>query len=224
MKVTERYPRETGRDYALRIIKDNIIRLELPPGALISENELTAELGLSRTPVREALIELSKVAVIEIQPQKKSVVASIDYDLIEEARFMRKVLECEVVKLVCGMATEADIAKLRENLALQKFYLVQAPENLLSLDDELHAKLFAIAKKNRVYALTRNLSIHFDRVRHMALTIVKDNKTVEDHERIVDAIAAGDKQAASAIMEKHLSRYKVDAAAIREKYPQYFHD
>ena len=128
MKVTERYPRETGRDYALRIIKDNIIRLELPPGALISENELAAELGLSRTPVREALIELSKVSVIEIQPQKKSVVALIDYDLIE------------------------------------------------------------------------------------------------DHERIVDAIAAGDKQAASAIMEKHLSRYKIDAAAIREKYPQYFHN
>ena len=224
MKVTERYPRETGRDYALRIIKDNIIRLELPPGALISENELAAELGLSRTPVREALIELSKVAVIEIQPQKKSVVALIDYDLIEEARFMRKVLECEVVKLVCDMAAEADIAKLRENLALQKFYLVQSPENLLSLDDEFHAKLFSIAKKNRVYAMTRNLSIHFDRVRHMALTIVKDNKTIEDHERIVDAIAAGDKQAASAIMEKHLSRYKIDAAAIREKYPQYFHN
>lgn len=224
MKVTERYPRETGRDYALRIIKDNIIRLGLPPGALISENELAAELGLSRTPVREALIELSKVGVIEIQPQKKSVVASIDYDLIEEARFMRKVLECEVVKLVCGIATEADIAKLRENLALQKFYLVQAPENLLSLDDAFHEMLFAIAKKNRVYALTRNLSIHFDRVRHLALTAVRDNKIVEDHERIVDAIAAGDEQSACAIMEKHLSRYKVDAAAIREKYPQYFND
>ena len=84
--------------------------------------------------------------------------------------------------------------------------------------------LFAIAKKNRVYALTRNLSIHFDRVRHMALTIVKDNKIVEDHERIVDAIAAGDEQSACAIMEKHLTRYKIDAAAIREKYPQYFND
>lgn len=224
MKVTERYSRETGRDYALRIIKDNIIRLGLPPGALISENELAAELGLSRTPVREALIELSKVGVIEIQPQKKSVVASIDYNLIEEARFMRKVLECEVVKLVCGIATEADIAKLRENLALQKFYLVQAPENLLSLDDAFHEMLFAIAKKNRVYALTRNLSIHFDRVRHLALTAVRDNKIVEDHERIVDAIAAGDEQSACAIMEKHLTRYKIDAAAIREKYPQYFND
>lgn len=224
MKVTERYSRETGRDYALRIIKDNIIRLGLPPGALISENELAAELGLSRTPVREALIELSKVGVIEIQPQKKSVVASIDYDLIEEARFMRKVLECEVVKLVCGIATKADIAKLRENLALQKFYLVQAPENLLSLDDAFHEMLFAIAKKNRVYALTRNLSIHFDRVRHLALTAVRDNKIVEDHERIVDAIAAGDEQSACAIMEKHLTRYKIDAAAIREKYPQYFND
>ncbi len=60
MKLTERDARETGRDYALRMIKDNIIRLELAPGSLISENELAAEMGLSRTPVREALIELSR--------------------------------------------------------------------------------------------------------------------------------------------------------------------
>ena len=66
MKLLERLPRETGRDYALRTIKDNIIKLELAPGSPVSENELAAELQLSRTPVREALIELSKVKVIEI--------------------------------------------------------------------------------------------------------------------------------------------------------------
>ncbi|MBP0981483.1 MAG: GntR family transcriptional regulator, partial [Oscillospiraceae bacterium] len=61
MKILERLPRETGRDYALRVLKENIINLELAPGSLVSENELSAMLGLSRTPVREALIELSKV-------------------------------------------------------------------------------------------------------------------------------------------------------------------
>ena len=50
MRLLKRLPRETARDYAFRIIKDNIIRLELEPGSLISENELAAELGLSRTP------------------------------------------------------------------------------------------------------------------------------------------------------------------------------
>ena len=69
MHITERLPRETGRDYALRILKDNIVRLELEPGSMVSENELASELGLSRTPVREALIELSKVNIVEIYPQ-----------------------------------------------------------------------------------------------------------------------------------------------------------
>ena len=119
MKILERLPRENGRDYALRVIKDNIIHLNLEPGSQISENELSAKLGLSRTPVREALIELSKVRIIEIQPQKRSVVALIDYDLVEESRFMRNVLECAVVDLVCEMAGPEDVERLRENIRLQ---------------------------------------------------------------------------------------------------------
>ena len=98
MRLSERLPRETGRDYAFRTVKDNIIHLELAPGSQISENELAAELGLSRTPVREALIELSRVKIIEIHPQRKSVVSLIDNELVEEARFMRDVLECAVVE------------------------------------------------------------------------------------------------------------------------------
>ena len=97
MRLLKRLPRETARDYAFRMIKDNIIRLELEPGCLISENELAAELGLSRTPVREALIALSRARVVEITPQKRSIVAPIDETLVEEARFVRDVLECAVV-------------------------------------------------------------------------------------------------------------------------------
>ena len=78
MKLLERLPRESGGDYALRTIKENIINLELPPGSQISENELATEMGLSRTPVREALIELSKVKIVDIQPQKKSTIPLID--------------------------------------------------------------------------------------------------------------------------------------------------
>ena len=72
MHISERLPRESSRDYALRIIKDNIISLRLEPGSQISENELATEMGLSRTPVREALIELAKVKIIETYPQRKS--------------------------------------------------------------------------------------------------------------------------------------------------------
>ena len=52
MKLEERHYAETAREYALRMLKENIISMELKPGAMVSENELAAQLGLSRTPVR----------------------------------------------------------------------------------------------------------------------------------------------------------------------------
>ena len=223
MKLLERLPRETGRDYALRTIKDNIIKLELAPGSQISENELAAELQLSRTPVREALIELSKVKVVEIYPQKRSMVSLIDYELVEESRFMRNLLECAVAELDCELAAPEDIMRLRENVRLQNFYLDSFyPDNLMVLDNEFHGLLFRIARKPQVFALMQNISIHFDRVRSMALSAVKDSKIVQDHEEIVEAIARKDPEAARNCMELHLNRYRIDTAELREEYPQYF--
>ena len=112
MKVSERYGREIGREYALRVLKENIVMLELEPGSRISENELASELGLSRTPVREALIELSKGQIVEIYPQKGSFVSRIDWNLVEEAQFMRLTLERAVIRLACQGLEEEKIQGL----------------------------------------------------------------------------------------------------------------
>ncbi|MBQ4577204.1 MAG: GntR family transcriptional regulator [Firmicutes bacterium] len=223
MRLPERLPRETGRDYALRTIKDNIIRLELAPGSQISENELAAEMGLSRTPVREALIELTRVKIIETYPQRKSVVALIDTDLVEEARFMRNVLECAVVEQVCEMAGPEDIERLMVNVQLQNFYMDNFyPENLMALDNEFHDILFDIAKKSQLRVLMQSLSMHFDRVRNLALGEVKSQKIVKDHEDLILAIQKKDVATARELMEKHLSRYKIDVEELRQQYPDYF--
>ncbi len=223
MKLLERLPRESSGEYALRIIKESIISLELPPGSQISESELAAEMGLSRTPVREALIELSKVKIVDIQPQKKSTIPLIDYEMVEESRFMRSLLECAVVELDCEMAAPADLDRLRENIRVQNLYLDDFySTQLLTLDNEFHGMLFSIARKSQIFALMQNISIHFDRVRSMALSSVKNLKIVQDHVDLVDAIERRDPAAAKALMEKHLNRYRIDAAALRAEYPQYF--
>ncbi len=223
MKLSDRLPRESSRDYALRIIKENIVSLNLAPGSQISENELAAEMGLSRTPVREALIELSKVEIVEIHPQRKSTVPLINYDLVEESRFMRNLMECAVVELVCEMAAPIDIERLNANIRLQSFYLDGYYTNeLMALDNQFHGMLFDIAKKARVFQLIQNIAIHFDRVRGMALSSVKDLKVVKDHQDLVEFIRQKDAKAARELMEVHLNRYKIDAAEIRKLYPQYF--
>ena len=75
------------------MLKENIISMELKPGAMVSENELAAQLGLSRTPVREALMDMAQYGLVDILPQRGSRISLIDYALVEEARFAREVLE-----------------------------------------------------------------------------------------------------------------------------------
>lgn len=223
MRVTERFAKETGREYALRMLKENIIHLDLIPGTMLSENELAGEMQLSRTPVREALIELSKSGIVEILPQKGSALSLIDYSMVEEARFMRNVLECAVVELDCDIKVPEILEELEANVQLQEFYLKnRSSEKLLELDNQFHRLLFLMAGKLQIHALMGSITIHFDRVRSMSLATVKELKTVSDHRAILDAVRAGDKQSARALMEKHLSRYKIDQEELREKYPGYF--
>ncbi len=223
MYVLERLPRETNQDYALRTIKDNIINFGLEPGASISENELAAKLGLSRTPVREALMMLEKGKIVEIVPQKRSVVSCIDLNLLEEARFLRTVLESAVLELDCAMATPDDILRLEEAVELQRFSLTQNyADSLMELDYKFHQMLFEIANKPHCYTLMDNIEIHYFRVRRLALENVKDEKIVDDHAAIVAAIKAGNAEEAKRIFNKHLNRYHFDIEAIRTKYPQYF--
>lgn len=223
MVLTERYPHERGRDYAKRVIRDKIISLELEPGAVISDRELASWMNLSRTPVREALLDLAKVKIVEIYPQRGSVVAPIDYNLVEEAQFVRSVLEVAVVQLACERATQEQLEQLKESVALQEFYYQHgSSERLLEMDDEFHRLLFQIAGRMQAYEMMQSITVHFDRVRSLAVTAVKEHLWMSDHRNICEAVAAHDQEAARQLMEKHLNRYKVDETALREQYPQYF--
>ena len=223
MVLTERYPHERGRDYAKRVIRDKIISLELEPGAVISDRELASWMNLSRTTVREALLDLAKVKIVEIYPQRGSVVAPIDYNLVEEAQFVRSVLEVAVVQLACERATQEQLEQLKESVALQEFYYQHgSSERLLEMDDEFHRLLFQIAGRMQAYEMMQSITVHFDRVRSLAVTAVKEHLWMSDHRNICEAVAAHDQEAARQLMEKHLNRYKVDEKALREQYPQYF--
>lgn len=218
-----RQGKETAREYALRELKENIISLALEPGNMVSENEIAAQLGISRTPVREALIELSRVNIVEILPQKGSRIMLIDYAMVEESRFLRLVLEREVVRMLASMEDRPDLDLLEENIRLQNFYLEHPhPKNLLELDNQFHALLFRLANRMQCYHWMEGLTIHFDRVRAMSLNAVKDIKIVSDHQAITEAIKEKNAEFAGQLMERHLSRYKIDESAIRKKYPSYF--
>ena len=223
MKLPERLPRETGRDYALRVLKENIVNLEIAPGSQISENELSAALGISRAPIREALSELEKVKIVEIQPQKKTSVLRIDPALVEEARFMRSTLEDAVIGEVCMQRTEQDLFRLEENLTLQDLaFRSNALDQVMIKDNEFHRYFFEISRKPEIYQLMQTLQIHFDRVRNLTLYTIIDRKILEEHKEILRCIRERDVENARIRLRAHLERVQVDSSVVRKAYPQYF--
>ena len=223
MRKIEKLPVETVREYAFRAITENIISLDLAPGTAISENEIAWFLGISRTPVRESIQELHKAAIIEIYPQRGSYVSLIDNQYVEEAVFLRTVLDKAVIEEACDMATPEDIAAMEENIALQEFYLSNnATEKIYELDNAFHKMIYTCSKKEIIHEMRKTIMIHFDRVRSLAMIAVKDTKIVNDHKLMLKAIKEKDKETAKELVEKHLNRYRVDQEALLKAYPQYF--
>lgn len=223
MQIVERLPKEYAREYALRLLKANIVSLDLAPGSMLSENELAREMGLSRTPVREALIELTKTKIIDVQPQCGWRVGLIDHDLVTESRLLRMVLEKLVVELVCESPGPLDLSIMEENVGLQRFYLENhQPDRLLELDDAFHRELFRLSNMMQTYHLMESMMVHFDRVRSMTLSTVKETRIADDHADILRAIQNRECAKAQELMTTHLNRSKIDEEALRQQYPAYF--
>ena len=223
MHILPQLTNETNREYATRSIRNNIISLDITPGSMIGEQEIADQLKISRTPVHEALLELSKSKIVDILPQKGCHVSLIDLEYIEEAVFIRSTMETAIVGMACKEATPADIIKLEENVKLQEFYLSQnQPDKIMELDNQFHEYLYKICNKMQCYYMVNLMSIHFDRLRNLSVQTIKNLKIVNDHKEISTAIRNHDGQKAKELLKTHLSRQEIDQKIIREQYPQYF--
>lgn len=223
MRILERSFRENGKEYALRVIRENIINLELSPGTIVSANELASELGISRGPVREALNELSKIGIVEVYPQSGCRITLIDYTMVNQARFLRNTLENAVVKEVCHLVGPEDIIRLEENVRLQEFYQANnRHDKLLDLDNEFHKMLFEISNKMEVYRIIKNFDIHSDRLRTLTVANLDNKVVVDDHKKIMEAITAHDEEEAERLMNMHLTRYTFEKEELLPKSEKYF--
>lgn len=224
MKLLDRQPTENARSYAIRVLLYNITTLELTPGSAVSENELSAIMNLSRTPVREALIELSRMNLVEILPQRGSYISKIDYSLIEESRFIRLVLETAILKLICEQGiSDAYRKQLTENLENEKKYASTEDLDLqLDLDNKFHQLLFLSAGKARTFDIISSQMVHFDRLRMLSLKSWKDDRNIKDHENILYAISQRDSELAEMLITRHLTRFQVERSELDKLYPDYF--
>ena len=101
-------------------LKNNIMTLQMKPGTVMSTQEVAKKLDVSRTPVREAFIQLQRDGLVNIFPQKETIVSRIDLSKVEQERFIRESLECANLELVVEKFTRKDISELELNIERQR--------------------------------------------------------------------------------------------------------
>ena len=120
MEFLHRLGGESSREWAMRVVLQNIIHLVLPPGTPLSDKEIASFLSLSRTPVREALVLLEEMRFVDVYPQKGTFVSLLDVDDIEEGRYIRKCLESDTLIQACRSFSADGAIALEANLKMQQ--------------------------------------------------------------------------------------------------------
>lgn len=185
-------------------LREEIINLYLEPGTSISEKELSEKYRVSRTPVREALVRLAQEGLVQIYPQKGTVVSLIDLSAVEEERFLREHLERAVVKEACMEFPKENILALEMNLKFQKMYIENNDyKELFNTDEEFHKIIFEGCSKKRIWNSINDGSTEFQRIRVLRLTVNSswDNIYLQ-HKEIFNAIKNKNPEMAEEIHEE----------------------
>jgi len=151
-------------------LRNAIITLDLKPGDEINVKSISENLGVSRSPVRDALLRLEKEGLVDIVPQKGTCVSRIDLSRANEERFLRACLEDEVIRLFIKRHGENDISRLRQSLDLQQDSLEKKDYiSFLSQDDLFHETFFQATEKTMCWHIIQSMSGHYRRVRLISL-------------------------------------------------------
>lgn len=206
MILFEKREKETNKEYAYRVLKENIMSLELKPGELISEIELSEKLNLSRTPIREVLMRLKNEHLVEVKPQSGTYVSLIDLDLIDEALFMRFALEEKVIKAACENFPDEKIIELEKNLFAQRILadMDGAEREFHKLDTSFHEILFLGVGKQNIWNSILNISTHYNRMRLLSQKEDSKSLVVKQHEAILNVIKNKEKDKAEDIVNYHM--------------------
>ncbi|WP_176082731.1 GntR family transcriptional regulator [Martelella sp. HB161492] len=206
------------------ILRDLILRNELPPGTRLSESEIAARFSVSRQPVREAFIKLSEEGLLEIRPQRGSFVRRISQAAVMDARFVREAIEADIVRLLARKPDSAVVADLRAQLVRQKDAARNDANAFIKLDELFHRTLAEAAGKKRAWELLEGLKVQMDRVRYLSLLRFPMLKLTAQHEAVVDAIEASDQTSAETAIRGHLREILSDLPAIFGDKPEFFED
>lgn len=216
----------TRRQYVYNYLYNSILDLSLQPGYALSESEIGIQLNVSRTPVREAMIQLGKQELVEIVPQIGTYVSLIDPALVEESRHMREILEIAIIKEAAEKINEATLLELDRCLSMQRIVIKEGNyKEFIIHDDAFHEIIFKSLGKGRTWKAIDQMHAQFKRVRMMRLRTTDTHRWSEvlnEHEDLYNALKNKDACTAEKKMKEHLTKGVIHMDELKHKYPDYF--
>jgi DNA-binding GntR family transcriptional regulator len=208
---------DSQSEVAYRILKEKIVTLELPPASLLKEAELTAELGLGRTPIREALQRLALENLVVILPRRGIIVADLNLSDLQKIFEVRLELEAYAARLAAERATPAQITEMETLFANSDEIIRQGDyRQLIHLDHQAHRLLAQAAHNEFLEETLERLYAHVLRLWYVSLhQVSRLAEAIEEHRDIIAAVKAGDGQHAAEIMRTHITSFQAEFTTTR---------
>lgn len=186
-------------------LENDILSGKYQRGEVLTESKLSAELGVSRTPIREALRRLEQEHIIE-ESGKGSVVIGINEKDLEDIFMIRKSLECQVAALAAKNRTEEQLKQLREALEFQEFYLNKKdPDQIKLMDSRFHETLYKLSGSTAFYDTLVPLHKKIQKYRRASVTnSSRAEASVAEHRKIYEAIESQNTALAAKYASEHV--------------------
>lgn len=217
-------PRENARSYSYRIVRIQILNMQLVPGQKLSEAEMAHQLGVSRTPVHDTFARLAWEKMLEVLPQRGTFIPRLHIDRILQGAQIRLKLSLAVLEELYVQRPSAEaLQPLIRCVEQEKEALTQAaPIVMVRLETELFRELFRLAGYLPVFQTMYRVSADLTRMDHLVDDMAVWNRLVMQHEAIVQALRRHDSDTACARMAECFSLAGPLLAKLKERYPQYF--
>ncbi|MFN3482357.1 GntR family transcriptional regulator [Rhabdaerophilum calidifontis] len=205
-------------------LRQAIVRLEFPPGTRLSEGEIASRYNVSRQPVREALISLSRIGLVQVLPQRGTLVTRISTRHMKQVIIAREALETAVVARACERFDPMIRASIDSILETQARAAAEGDHlTITAADTQFHGALASGVDCDMIWQMVLDVKVHMDRVRHLTLQDRESMRVlVQQHRAIVAAIDARDPERADRAMRTHLVEILRDLPRVLAERSDYF--
>ncbi|MBQ2262758.1 MAG: GntR family transcriptional regulator [Loktanella sp.] len=206
------------------VLRNGILDLTFHPGMILRKGALCEQLGVSRSPVAEALGKLSSEGLVDIIPQSATRVSQLSLSELREESFLREAVEVAAVAKVAADRNDDQLTRLSRNLRLQALLAEDRDyQGFFEADVDFHSLIMEFTGYPKVAAAAGQLSLQLRRARILLLPKEgRPEETVQEHQAILDAIRAQDQQAARAAMSAHLGQLITRLTPLEQQHPTYF--